>query len=308
MLLKDYKGKVCVINLQFSCMSPVAHKIYISTLVAIVIVCTTFLILYGASYYSTSLEERFYHTNHAQLKPSGIYGHGLGIVGTLLILIGVFGYMIRKRKKSLARLGALKYWLEFHIFLCTLGPIFVLFHTAFKFGGIVSISFWSMVAVVASGVVGRFIYKQIPRTIQGRELSLNEIKEMKDKIQEELQLNLANSNGTGLNLQISTLLLVEKSVVGSLSGFFSRYFSEFGKVAAINRNLKESGIPAAHRKSMLKLIKNEFGLVRRIENLVLMQKLFRYWHVAHLPFALIMLIIMVIHVAVTLAFGYKWIF
>lgn len=214
----------------------------------------------------------------------------------------------KKRKKSLARLGALKYWLEFHIFLCTLGPIFVLFHTAFKFGGIVSISFWSMVAVVASGVVGRFIYKQIPRTIQGRELSLNEIKEMKDKIQEELQLNLANSNGTGLNLQISTLLLVEKSVVGSLSGFFSRYFSEFGKVAAINRNLKESGIPAAHRKSMLKLIKNEFGLVRRIENLVLMQKLFRYWHVAHLPFALIMLIIMVIHVAVTLAFGYKWIF
>ena len=163
-------------------------------------------------------------------------------------------------------------------------------------------------AVVASGVAGRFIYKQIPRTIQGRELSLNEIKEMKDKIQEELQLNLANSNGTGLNLQISTLLLVEKSVVGSLSGFFSRYFSEFGKVAAINRNLKESGIPAAHRKSMLKLIKNEFGLVRRLENLVLMQKLFRYWHVAHLPFALIMLIIMVIHVAVTLAFGYKWIF
>lgn len=89
---------------------------------------------YGASYYSTSLEERFYHPAHTQLKPSGIYGHGLGIVGTLLILIGVFGYMIRKRKKSLARLGALKYWLEFHIFLCTLGPIFVLFHTAFKFG------------------------------------------------------------------------------------------------------------------------------------------------------------------------------
>jgi hypothetical protein len=289
-------------------MSPVAHKIYISTLAAIIIICTAFLIFYGASYYSTSLEERFYHPAHTQLKPSGIYGHGLGIVGTLLILIGVFGYMIRKRKKSLARLGALKYWLEFHIFLCTLGPIFVLFHTAFKFGGIVSVSFWSMVAVVASGVVGRFIYKQIPRTIQGRELSLNEIKEMKDKIQEELQLNLSGTTGSGFDLQISSLLLVEKSSVGSISSFFSRYFSEFSKVAAINRNLKESGVPPSKRKSMLKLVKGELGLLRRIENLVLMQKLFRYWHVAHLPFALIMLIIMVIHVAVTLAFGYKWIF
>ncbi|MEZ4892884.1 MAG: hypothetical protein R2778_07680 [Saprospiraceae bacterium] len=39
-----------------------------------------------------------------------------------------------------------------------------------------------------------------------------------------------------------------------------------------------------------------------------MQKLFKYWHVAHLPFALVMLvIIMVIHVGVTLALGYRWI-
>jgi len=131
---------------------------------------------------------------------------------------------------------------------------------------------------------------------------------MKDRIQEELQLNLSGTTGSGFDLQISSLLLVEKSSVGSISSFFSRYFSEFSKVAAINRNLKESGVPPSKRKSMLKLVKGELGLVRRIENLVLMQKLFRYWHVAHLPFALIMLIIMVIHVAVTLAFGYKWIF
>jgi hypothetical protein len=73
----------------------------------------------------------------------------------------------------------LKYWLEFHIFLCSLGPVMILFHTAFKFGGIVSISFWSMIAVVVSGIIGRFIYIQIPRTIEGRELSLNEVREMK---------------------------------------------------------------------------------------------------------------------------------
>jgi hypothetical protein len=39
-----------------------------------------------------------------------------------------------------------------------------------------------------------------------------------------------------------------------------------------------------------------------------MQNLFKYWHVAHLPFALMLLIIMVIHIAVVLTFGYKWIF
>jgi hypothetical protein len=39
-----------------------------------------------------------------------------------------------------------------------------------------------------------------------------------------------------------------------------------------------------------------------------MQKLFRYWHVAHLPFALIMLVIVVIHVLITVSFGATWIF
>jgi len=46
----------------------------------------------------------------------------------------------------------------------------------------------------------------------------------------------------------------------------------------------------------------------RIKRLQLMQTLFKHWHVAHLPFALVMLVIMVIHVAITITFGYRWIF
>ena len=43
-------------------------------------------------------------------------------------------------------------------------------------------------------------------------------------------------------------------------------------------------------------MKDEIKLNRRIEGLDTMQNLFKYWHVVHLPFALIMLIIMLIHV------------
>ena len=96
--------------------------------------------------------------------------------------------MIRKRTRKLFHFGYLTNWLEFHIFLCTLGPVFVLFHTAFKFGGIVAVSFWSMVAVVASGVIGRFIYIQIPRSIQGQELDFKDIQ----KMDEELSVRLSS--------------------------------------------------------------------------------------------------------------------
>ena len=39
-----------------------------------------------------------------------------------------------------------------------------------------------MVAVFLSGIIGRFIYLQIPHTIEGRELSLNEVREMKTDV------------------------------------------------------------------------------------------------------------------------------
>ena len=139
-------------------MSKISHKIFLSLLVGIVFITFVTLIYNGISYYRIGLEERVYHQDHLMLKPSGILGHGLGIIGSLLIITGVGSYMARKRYRSLSRLGILKHWLEFHIFLCTLGPIMVLFHTSYKFGGLVAVSFWSMVAVFISGVIGRFIY------------------------------------------------------------------------------------------------------------------------------------------------------
>ena len=165
------------------------HTLYIWTMTLIVIATSIYLAYYGHEYYQSPLEERFYLPMHSWLKPSGVLGHGLGIIGTLMILFGVVIYIARKRYNFLAKYIRLKYLLEFHIFLCILGPILILFHTAFKFGGIVSIAFWSMVIVVLSGVIGRFIYLQIPRTIKGRELSLSEVKNMKSTIADTLANN-----------------------------------------------------------------------------------------------------------------------
>ena len=289
-------------------MSPVTHRIYISILVGIVVATTVFLFFMGMPYYMTSIEERFYHPDHNNFKPSGLFGHGLGIVGTLLILIGVFSYIARKRYKFLARFGRLKYWLEFHIFLCTLGPIMVLFHTAFKFGGIVSISFWSMVAVVASGVIGRFIYIQIPRTIEGRELSLNEVKEMKGNVGEVLKGTYRLDERSFDTIMESIQVSGRPKSASLLSGIAGKYFEDQRNIRNIKYLLRGNNLAPADVSKVTRLIRNEISLNNRIERLLTMQKLFKYWHVAHLPFAIIMLIIMVIHVGVTIAFGYRWIF
>jgi hypothetical protein len=286
-------------------MSALVHRIYIGIFIAIGFITLVMLIYWGYSYYQTSLEERPFHTDHILLKPSGPIGHGLGILGTLLILIGVFSYIGRKKNKFLPRVGALKYWLEFHIFLCSVGPLLILFHTAFKFGGIVSISFWSMVAVVLSGVIGRFIYIQIPRTIQGRELSLVEIKTMKDEMNLGLKIQYGLDDATYQKLIATTEKVSE--------GTYTKTDQENQRAKTVIRSevkkiIAESGLSGRDKKGVMKLFRNEMKMNARIRRLQLMQTLFKHWHVAHLPFALIMLIIMVIHVAITITFGYRWIF
>jgi len=289
-------------------MSKTAHTIYIFLLSSIVVVVFALLVVNGTSYYQTSIEERFYHEDYEMLKPSGIIGHGIGILGSFFMLVGVGLYMARKRMKSLARVGLLKHWLEFHIFLCTLGPILVLFHTSFKFGGLVSVSFWSMVAVFASGVIGRFIYIQIPRTIEGRELSLKEVKNMKSTV--------GRDRLSGIELDAETLTFINKStsveqVEHSKSvwkDWVVKYIEDRKTLKKIKRKLKNSGLHKKEIGNVLSLVRHELSLNRRISRLLLMQNIFKYWHVAHLPFAIVMLVIMIIHVIVTLVFGYKWIF
>ena len=261
-------------------------------MVLIVIIVTAYLAYTGYSYYHTPLVERFYHPHHNWFKPSGLYGQGLGIIGTLMILFGVSIYIARKRYNFMVKYLRLKYLLEFHIFLCVLGPILILFHTTFKFGGIVSVAFWSMTAVVFSGVIGRYIYIQIPRTIEGRELSLNEVKDMKT--------DLAYVLNDKFSLDTTIITLIENLTTLSTKKNQS--------LRSLRKTLRTHKIPRSERSTIIKMVKKEKALMGKIARLQTMQKMLKYWHVIHLPFALIMLLIVVIHVAVTLSLGYKWIF
>ena len=185
-----------------------------------------------------------------------------------------------------------------------------MYHTAFKFGGIVAVSFWSMVAVVLSGVIGRFIYVQIPRTIQGNELDIKQISEMSSDF--SLRLSRELSGGEKIALKIEQLTTVEykKNITFGKSILFIS--KDFFNVKSVLKELKNEmlklNISRLKIKEILKLAKSKMVLSRRITLLKTMQKLFRYWHIVHLPFAITMFVIMLIHVGVTIVFGYKWIF
>ena len=294
-------------------MNKTLHSIYISLFLLVGISVTVLLGVDGYQYYRLPVEQRVFSAQHIYLKPSGLLGHGLGIIGSFMMILGVAIYMIRKRVRSLVNFGYLKYWLELHIFLCTLGPVLVLYHTAFKFGGIVAVSFWSMVAVVLSGIIGRFIYVQIPRTIQGQEVSVSELNEIsgdltymlrkkystyriEDRVIDRLESFFTAGKYSDKSAGVNILILVKE------------YFVMKMKLWKLKRQLSSNGVKGKHLKDIIKIIKSRIILNRRIGMLRSMQKLFKYWHVIHLPFAITMFVIMLVHIAVTITFGYRWIF
>ncbi len=278
------------------------HSIAISALVIIVVLTVSILLYLGYDFYSIPLEERHFHPLNQTFKASGLVGHGLGIIGSFLIVFGVFSYMLRKRLRIFSRIGVLKHWLEFHIFLCTLGPFLILFHTTFKFGGIVAVSFWSMVAVFFSGIIGRYIYLQIPHSIEGKELTLHEMEDQQSEMNKQLRQSIT--------LDESIYELIDYSTVKSenQSGLSGRRREERVALKKLRNELKIQNVPTKKAGEIIHIFKNQLSLKKRIDRLVTMQKLFAYWHVAHLPFAMIMLVVMIIHVVVAVTFGYKWIF
>jgi xanthosine utilization system XapX-like protein len=65
---------------------------------------------------------------------AGLFGHLLGIVGFLMMLMTEILYSLRKRS-HLAHWGRMTDWLQFHIFTGLVGPFMVLLHTSWKFNG-----------------------------------------------------------------------------------------------------------------------------------------------------------------------------
>jgi len=262
----------------------------------------------GLDYYTLSLHDRAYSDLHELYKPSGFIGHGMGIIGSLMMIVGVAMYSVRKRVRRYEQSGQLRNWLTVHIWLCTLGPYLVTLHTAFRFGGVISIAFWSMLAVVLSGVFGRYIYVRIPKATDGQFLSETALiarqKHLLNSIQEYHNIDHARVSE----------LVKESSPSGAEKGTFGRYFAMLKRDLSLSSRKKvlllsarSDGMAQAESVLFVRRVLDYQNLVQQTSISGVFQRLFGYWHVFHLPLALIMLAIMVLHIGVAFTFGYFWI-
>lgn len=253
----------------------------------------------GWEYYRAPLGSRGYLPQHSLLRPSGPVGLALGVAGVVAML-GTLPYALRKRWRPLQKIGTTKGWLDVHILLGVLGPVLITFHTSFKFNGIISVAYWLMALVWASGFVGRFLYVRVPKTMRGVELSRAEVERRRDAIREEL---------AGLPpaaLQEIAAFEAALAAPGGAPGVVDLFVGEFrvrARLAGLRRRLGDQlDLAAAH--AVVTLEAERAGLARRLVHLDRARRLFELWHVFHRPLVVAMFAIVTVHVAVAVFFGY----
>ncbi len=277
------------------------HTVVLVILSAAVAALVLWTLLRGWDFYTTPMADRPHHPDFRAFRPAGRVGHGVGILGTAMILL-LLVYSLRKRVKFMRRWGDLRVWLRYHIFLGVAGPVLITLHTSGRIGGLVSISYWSMAAVALSGVFGRYLYQQIPRNVLGETMSIDEV----ERRGEELMVELSTAYG----LDQRAVADLEDLALGPLLGKpapLALLVLPWHNVVLARRLQKWVGASGLAANTAAVGRARIWALqARRLHLFHTIRDLFHYWHVFHKPFAVIMIVVMVIHVGIALALGYTW--
>ena len=270
------------------------------------------LTIYGLDYYWLGLAARPFSAKHLLLKPSGVIGFRLGIAG-LAAFVGVFAYPLRKRWEWLKGRGDTRNWLDMHVLLGLAAPGLIMLHSAFKFHGFAGMAFWIMTAVALSGVAGRYLYAQIPRSLSAAELSLQEAR----TIQQNLTAQLAAQNLlTAAELQPLFRLpaaedVARRTLLSALTSMVAVDLARPLHVARLRlRLLGAKGVfltagglvPSrnAELESSIDIARRPAALSKRVLFLSRSQQAFHFWHVVHRPFSYSLLILAGLHILTVL--------
>ncbi len=269
-----------------------------------------YFLLQGFPFYATPHSERMHHEAYRLWRPAGNISHGFGIIGGLMMTIMLL-YSVRKRFHLFDRLGHVNYWLKTHIYFGIMGPLLVILHSTFKVQGLVAVCFWSMIAVALSGVLGRYLYLQIPRTLLGDELNLQQAQDLDKDFQGKLK--------TFYSLHPSSVSEIDRIVdpglsgrTGSLAVLFRILLQDLQRPFRLKKLehlvTQDASMVKEQRKDIIKHVKQQALLHRRILLWNHTHSLFHYWHVIHQPFAYIMYLTLLVHISVSVWLGYTWIF
>ena len=240
----------------------------------------------------------------AYYTPRSNMGFYLGVVGSVMMLL-MLAYPLRKHVSFMQRWGALKNWFRLHMIMGIVGPTLVLFHSTFHLRSInATVALFSMLGVVISGIIGRFIYTKIHHGLYGRRATL-------EKIQAEFagHLNDAKSRLHFAPRVEQWLQSFEHDSIQPDRSFTSHLFSPLTigskrMILAVRcsrelRRILKAERPPEFRGGAAEAIQLSSSYLRecqRVAQFSTYERFFSLWHVLHIPLIYILAACTIFHI------------
>jgi len=222
-------------------------------------------------------------------------GYSLGLIGASMMLMLLL-YPLRKNVRFFKGWLPIRYWFKAHMMLGILGPLLIIFHCNFNLGSTNSnVALFSMLLVVLSGLVGRFIYRRIHQGLYGQKLDLAELNKQYKQLSthhefpESIATKMSNLEGL-LTAKESSLTQSFRSV-RQATKLSKQLLKELKRTHKLNPQLQ-------HYVELKVILKEQTKLLKKMIGLAFYTRLFSLWHVAHLPFFIMMVITAIIHIVI----------
>lgn len=228
----------------------------------------------------------------AEISPEQGTGYFLGIIGGIFMLL-LLAYPLKKRLGAGLLPFSTRFWFRVHMTFGVLGPLFVVAHSRLELGSVNSaMAFVFMLTVMASGLVGRFLYRKIHVGLYGRRKQLEDLLEQVDALVVDMpgEGPLARElKGKALYLRnqiprhgsLGSLLTRRRVLLTALRHFFA------------NDKARESMVSADPHRQWL----GGFELaLRQCLSYHIYERLFSLWHFLHLPIFFAFVISAAVHI------------
>jgi hypothetical protein len=228
-------------------------------------------------------------------------GYWLGLVGGVMMLLAFF-YTAFKYVAKLRTRAIMKHWLTIHIFFGVAGPVLVLVHSTFQIGSLNGgVALISMLLVLMSGIMGRFLYSKTHYGLGGRKARAKDL---------QVMLKLAGHKIKSERLdRFTTSVLTQKQTLGYVFwelfsfGWRSRwlYFRMTETMRVHLRRLAEqNGWDKATVRQKRREFKRQLRLyietLRKVALFKVYERFFAFWRNAHVPLLYLLLMSGVVHV------------
>jgi hypothetical protein len=239
-------------------------------------------------------------------------GYALGLIGGSMML-GLLLYPMRKRVRFMHEWGALKHWFRFHMAGGILGPLLVVFHSTFHVGSFnAAVALSCMLLVVASGVVGRVLYRKIHHGLYGSHATLKELEQALAQKLEALEPVLRKMPQVKQEMERFAALVSHhpKSRLARTAHFLSLGTKRVLAARSLRRMLAAYAAGEGDRQqasadnlnALLQTIDSTLQAAQRRAQFSTYERLFSLWHVIHIPFLCMLVITAIIHVVAVHAY------